>query len=160
MKYWLSSIYLCPDYSCMLFLPSPQNIVYPRKALYSITSTLSYLSPIHSAIWHMSYTVTVRPVIKPFSTNQSTQSLQISLVLSHLDCLFFFGVCPPAALSSTEKMCTVPWSLDTQMREESGLKLMQNMCALLAPRRSSWSWSPVVVSNTRINVPCKQNRWI
>lgn len=34
-----------------------------------------------------------------------------------LDCLFRFG-------SSAAKMCTVPWSLDTQMREASWLKLM------------------------------------
>ena len=36
---------------------------------------------------------------------------------TYLDCLFLFG-------SSAAKMCTVPWSLDTQMREASWLKLM------------------------------------
>lgn len=36
---------------------------------------------------------------------------------THLDCLFLFG-------SSAAKMCTVPWSLDTQMRDASWLKLM------------------------------------
>lgn len=31
---------------------------------------------------------------------------------TYLDCLFLFG-------SSAAKMCTVPWSLDTQMRDAS-----------------------------------------
>lgn len=39
------------------------------------------------------------------------------LVTTNLDCLFFVG-------SSTAKTWTVPWSLDTQRREESWLKLM------------------------------------
>ncbi len=37
--------------------------------------------------------------------------------LIYFDCLFLFG-------SSTAKMCTVPWSLETQRREESWLKLI------------------------------------
>lgn len=38
-------------------------------------------------------------------------------VETNLDCLFLLG-------SSAAKMCTVPWSLDTQMRDASWLKLM------------------------------------
>lgn len=36
---------------------------------------------------------------------------------AYLDCLFFLG-------SSIEKICTVPWSLETQSSDESWLKLM------------------------------------
>lgn len=46
---------------------------------------------------------------------------------THLDCLFLFG-------SSAAKTCTVPWSLDTQMRDASGLKLM-----LQRNQRPLWS---------------------
>ena len=47
----------------------------------------------------------------------------------------------------------VPWSLDTQSREESELKLMQNMVAGFDPRRSSLTRLPFTASNTRIRVP-------
>ena len=47
----------------------------------------------------------------------------------------------------------VPWSLDTQSREESELKLMQNMVAGFDPRRSSVTRLPFTASNTRIRVP-------
>lgn len=44
-----------------------------------------------------------------------------------LDCLFLLG-------SSAAKMCTVPWSLDTQMSDASWLKLM-----LKETQRAVWS---------------------
>ena len=65
---------------------------------------------------------------------------------ARLDCLFLFP-------SSREKMWMVPWSLDTQSREESELKLMQNMVAGFDPRRSSVTRLPFTASNTRIRVP-------
>lgn len=50
----------------------------------------------------------------PWSQQRRNVSLQPT---TDLDCLFLFG-------SSAAKMWTVPWSLDTQMRDASWLKLM------------------------------------
>lgn len=63
-----------------------------------------------------------------------------------LDCLFLLG-------SSAAKMWTVPWSLETQMREASWLKLIQYILAACDPRRSSWIKCPDEVSNILMRVP-------
>lgn len=50
------------------------------------------------------------------NSDREQDALQTSAE-TDLDCLFLLG-------SSAAKICTVPWSLDTQMRDASWLKLM------------------------------------
>ncbi len=66
--------------------------------------------------WGGGFSTTTRTLGRP---DLKTQLFRIALTLcdAHLDCLFFFG-------SSMEKICTVPWSLDTHTNDESWLKLI------------------------------------
>lgn len=131
------------DMVCFLWLwsPAPSTLNSPMTALGSVPKAHTQGDPegtwnlekLHLELKYLGRKLADAKLDKEGDTRLSGLSFWLDISLQRrglwdlcteksqadtdLDCLFRFG-------SSAAKMCTVPWSLDTQMREASWLKLM------------------------------------